>query len=109
MRLLRVFFDTFMGYQHDGLYAIAKRQGIDLDDLREGECVVFVNRRFNRVKVYGPNNTFAYSRVYDGELDATAIQHIPNTFNGTRINLDQATRQAITERFERKNKQKKKA
>lgn len=104
-KIVRCFFDTHMGLAHDGLREVAKRQGLNLDALTEGEFVVFINTSKDRLKVFATRNTFAYWRAQKGvKLDLRVIREIPRIFTGSAIGeYDKALEAALVHKLASKD------
>lgn len=79
--IVRVFKDTSMINQHDGLVRIALSKKVRLDTLGAGEHVVFLNSALNRVKMFSTNGVLSYYRVSKGKLNLNMIEMIPQCFN----------------------------
>lgn len=83
-KILRVFLDTDMRNQHDGLEKIATKNKVSLIDLDQGSHVIFVNTRCNKIKIYSSNGVLSYMKKdTGGKLDLNMIEMIPHSFNQT--------------------------
>lgn len=90
-KIIRYFANTFMGNGHNGLSAIAKKEGLDLSNLHKGEFVIFVNSKNTALKMFAPGNVVAHLKMPgNGRLDLRTIALIPKFFNGTEIKYDKA-------------------
>lgn len=94
-RVLHVFRNADLRSGHHGLSALAAGAKRYTSDLKEGEFLVFINRRADKIKVYAANETVAYHRSTTGRIEMTALQHIPKVFSGGKFNFDEATRKAL--------------
>lgn len=97
-RILQVFFDVDLRNGHEGLREIAKKAKVDVENLKEGEFLIFLNTRKDKVKVYASNDVYAYYRSPTGRIQLEAIRHIPNAFNGTSINMEKALTAVFAEK-----------
>lgn len=80
--IVRVFQNTNMSRQHDGLMEMAKKNNITIEALPPGEHVVFLNRACTKVKVYSPNGVLSYYRAPEGQkLNLKMIAYIPRSFD----------------------------
>jgi hypothetical protein len=96
-KIIRFFPQTDMRNGHDGLAKIAKDNKINVSDLNVGEYVIFTNKKKNAIKMYAPNHIIVHQRLPSGaKLDMRVISLIPKYFNGSKINLDAALKEAIT-------------
>lgn len=113
-RLLHVIPDTDMRARHEGLREFAKKRGVRWKSLRPGDIVAFLNTKRDRVMVLGvldEEDSFGlmgYYRSPHGRVAPEAIQYIPEVFGGGRFDMNAATRKALTEILERKEKRKRK-
>lgn len=103
-RVVRVFPEVYMYYGHDGLVAIAKEAGIDLQQLKPGELVVFINTTRDKIKLYGANNVIGYYRNKPGHpIDLRTIPLICKSFGSSgRIDYEANLKEAIIKALERK-------
>jgi len=94
------FANSDMRCGHTGLAAIAKKRGINLDNLGVGDLVVFVNSKQDKVKVATAGYTLSYLRMPSGQrINPGVISLIPKFFNGGQINYSGALRQVIMKEF----------
>lgn len=89
-KILQVFFDV-------DLRNLAKDKKIKVADLKDGEFLVFLNSKKDKVKVYGSHDVYAYYRSPSGRIALEMISHIPNSFSGNSINFDKAIKSALLE------------
>lgn len=106
-KILRVFLETDMRNQHDGLRIIAKEKDVHLDDLEPGEHVIFVNREMTRLKMFSAMGLLSYIKRDKG-IDMNVIEEIPKCFSARggvdwkkaeRLSLDRK----LGKRFEEDN------
>lgn len=79
-KIVRVFVDTPMYCQHDGLSAIAAKAKVNLEKLPDGEHVIFINRARDKIKVFSSRGLLSYRRRKEG-INIGVIEEIPNSFN----------------------------
>lgn len=80
---------------HDYLARLAMTGGLDITTLKQGDVVVFLNRKQDKVKVYAHNNIIAYWRSPSGRISLDMIRWIPRCFNGKDFDFNQATKKMI--------------
>jgi len=114
-RLLHIIPDTDMRARHEGLADWAKKNGVRWKNLKPGDIVAFLNTKRDRIMVLGvldeedSYGLLGYYRAPHGRVMPEAIQYIPKVFGGGRFNMNEATREALTEILERKARKRKKA
>lgn len=75
--VLHVFFDVNMGLGFQGLGAILETK--TKKDLGEGECAVFLNKRWSAAKILYPGNVFVYWRnERSSSIDYAALCELPS-------------------------------
>jgi len=79
-KILRVFYDADLRCYHDGLAERAKKEGVDVKNLKAGEYAVFINSKRDRIKVFAAENVIAYQKSEHGRLDLNALKRIPEVF-----------------------------
>lgn len=93
---------------HDGLSAIALKEGVDTTKLGLGDMLCFINGRKNKIKVFAAtsvdhgvahNPVVAYYRQEHGRIDEMAIQHIPQAFSGEKFEMKKAITKALMDRL----------
>lgn len=97
MRITRVFLNVDIRNGHIGLAQLAKEHRIDVNKLDNGEIVVFINTKRNKMKVYASNQVLAYvSR--DTRISLDAVKFIPLAFGARgRFDYDEALRLSVNE------------
>lgn len=85
--IVRLFKDADLRCQHEGLRQTAKDADIDLDKLKQGEHVVFLNAKLTKVKIYSLGGILTYYRAPSGRLNLHMIAEIPKCF-GSKGELD---------------------
>jgi hypothetical protein len=99
-RIVRYFSDIHMGNSHQGLREIAKKHGVDVNELPWGEFVIFVNARQTMLKMYSQGGMIAHLRMPDGvKIDPRTIRLLPKFFNGKEINYSKAIEKVIHKDF----------
>lgn len=103
-RLKQAFQDIDMRLSFDGLTELAKKAGIDLNQLEPGEYVAFFNANRNYLKVAAANNVIASRRLPHGRFyDLTCIRGIIEAFQNTgKIDYDTVLKGKLTKLLERK-------
>lgn len=101
-KIIRVFLNTDMRNQHEGLIQMAKKQKVDPEKLEDGEHVIFVNAARNKLKVFSSNGLLSYKRQEKGRLNMEAIIRIPQSFSGGNLNWKEAQKQALLVKLEKK-------
>ncbi len=103
--IVRVFKDTSMINQHDGLERIARSKKVRLDALGAGEHVIFLNRQLNRIKMFSSNGILSYYRAPKGKLNLNMIELIPSCFNSeTGMDWERADRLAVEKLLAKKQR-----
>lgn len=102
-RIIHVFYDQDMRCRHDGLWARAlKERDFNKADLKAGDVLCFINSKRDRLMAiagldeedgYG---VLGYYRSPHGQIDETAIQYIPQAFNGGKFQMNKAIKKALT-------------
>lgn len=92
-RIVAAFDGVNMGKSHQGLAELAKLWHVKVDELNDGELILFLNTRRDKLKVLGSQGqVLAYVKLQDGRrLPLEAIQYIPKTFAAKgKLDLDAA-------------------
>ena len=106
-RVVRLFLDTDMRNQHQGLMELAKKQSVDIAKLAVVEHVVFVNASLNRVKICSKGNVLSYLFRDKGQIDMQAFKEIASAFGEDgSINFDRALKESLVKRLAKKEKKK---
>jgi hypothetical protein len=101
-RTIKLFTNVHMGQSHRGLSLIAARGDAHLDRLGDGEIVMFLNTKMDKLKIMGAGGlVVGYLKMISGRrIDMQAIQHIPNTFGSNgELRYDQALRRSLEQRL----------
>lgn len=99
--IIRYFSGVHLGLGHPGLTKLASKHGLKVNELGDGEYVLFANTRMTGIKLFAQNNCIAYYKSPSGRIDPRVIALIPRFFNGTRIDLDGALREVILKDIEK--------
>lgn len=85
---------------YDSLRILAKKSGIDLLNIGQGEFVVFVNRKKDKMKVATQNDVVAYHRTHNGnKINPLVISRLPKYFSGGVISYEGAIKETILQAF----------
>jgi len=101
-RIAKLIEGVHMGLGHQGLAALsAKELGIDVEKLTDGDLLLFINRRGDKLKVLGgKDRVIGYIRAPGGsKLMKDALQYLPQTFGGQGFSYERAVRIALTKRL----------
>lgn len=92
---------------HDGLAKLAKDElKVKVDDLKVGECVMFVNSAWTAFKIYCANNVILHYKDPRGhKLNVQAVYSgVPTFMKGREINYSKAlTYEVLKARFPNRN------
>lgn len=108
-QIKQAFINVSMGNRFDGLCEVARKAGIKLTTLTDESYLVFVNASRDKIallvgpQVPGGKQVMAYVKLEKGRrVDLRAIAEIPKSFDGNKINYDQALSLAIEKSLARK-------
>lgn len=94
--IIRIFKNTDMRNQHDGLFKVALEKKVRLDHLGAGEHALFLNGKLNRLKLYSHQGVVSYYRAKSGILNLNMIEMIPLCFSADRgMDWEKADRLAL--------------
>lgn len=96
--------NVHMGLGHDGLTAVARKFKKNPEALQDGELLMFLNRRRDKLKIMGSaGRVIGYLKMPKGnKIMLEAIQYIPQAFGASGINYDYALRSALQSRLVRR-------
>jgi hypothetical protein len=99
--IIRLFLDTHMGLSHPGLIEIAKNAKVNVDKLNDGDLLMFINRKLNKVKVLGAKGkVIGYLRTPDNRpIMLDALQYLPHTFGGASWDYTEACKLALQKKL----------
>jgi hypothetical protein len=90
-RIVQLILNADMRFRHNGLSDLAKKAGVEVENLSEGHFVVFINAKRNYLALYGARNLLACLKLNRGHIDMEIIQTIPKIFMSKgRIDYDHA-------------------
>jgi hypothetical protein len=99
MKIKRLILNVAMGNSHDGLTKIAGTFGYDVKKLTGQECLMFLNRRRDKMKILGAKGqVIGYLRMPKGhKIYMEAIQWLPETFHERgQFDYDAALKKALS-------------
>lgn len=108
-KILRIFRNTNMANQHDGLQAIASRKGVDLNSLQPGEHVIFLNhiktlKGPDKIKWYSAGGLVSYKRNNGNLISLGTIEKVLEAFDvGGKFEWNKAERKLIEEQLAKLN------
>lgn len=80
-KVVHIFKDTPMSYQHTGLAELAINRGVKLEKLSPGEHVVFLNVARDKVKIYTSGGLLSYYKSPSGKLNLHVLSETPKFFS----------------------------
>lgn len=99
-RLSHYFPDADLRAGYDGLEVMANKAGFSLRNLPTGSFCAFVNRKKDKLKLATNADLVAYLRLSNGErIDPRVIQHLPEHFNGSKIEYNRALEKVLRKQF----------
>lgn len=101
-KVIRFFPESDLRCSHDGLYKIAKKNGIEVSNLNPGEFLVFANAAQSMLKIYAPGNIIAFIKhPLKHKIDFNVVRYIPRFFNGTEFNYDATLKKIFENKLEK--------
>lgn len=100
-KLVRCFLNADFRCQHRGLEKLAKKAGCNARNLKQGEHIMFVNTKRNKIKMLSKNNIMTYMNLDRGTIDMDCIQAIAQNFNK---DLNLSYKKALTQTIKQKLK-----
>lgn len=99
LRVVRFFRYSDLRCGHEGLIAYAKEKSYDIDSLRPGEFLVFVNIQENKMKILTVNGILVYVKNPTGrKFDLNIVKYIPKFFNSTSMNYQGALTEMVMQK-----------
>jgi hypothetical protein len=95
-----------MGLGHPGLTALARKFKKDPATLKDGELLMFLNRKRDKLKMMGHQGiVLGYLRMPKGrQIMLEAIQYLPKAFGAQgEINYDRALHTVLSDRLAKKH------
>jgi len=81
-KVIRVFLNTDLRANHLDISSHALEYKINVNHLKTGEHICFINRAQTMIKVYSKNNIISFLKSPKKQkLDMNIISHIPDSFN----------------------------
>lgn len=101
-RIRQAFLDVSMNCQHRGLTKVAKRGGVNVHDLKPGEFVLFVNARFDKMKLFATQNIIIYIAAPKGrKVSQKFLEELPKIFDtNATLNYDEALQPVLKKYLE---------
>lgn len=97
-RIQEIFFDTDLRNGLDGLIDVAKKRNVDIDKLKKGDFLVFVNTKRDKMRLVPCKDLFANYRSPTGRIELNMIRHIPEYFDGSELGFSKALEKALREK-----------
>lgn len=95
-KILQIFFNTDLRCAHDGLAILAKKEKLNVDKLRVGQFLVFMNTKQSQLKIYAAGRTIAHFKMPNHRrMNLKVLQMIPRFFNGKELKYDEALSEII--------------
>lgn len=102
-RIVLAIENVHMGLAHDGLASLAKKFKFNVEKLEVGEMILFLNRKRDKLKIYGCNQCLGYYRSPGGRIALEALQYLPTAFSGqATIDLSEAMEKSLRLSIERR-------
>lgn len=87
--IIEVIYDSDLRRSHLGLTKLARKHGINIDRLKEGRFVMFLNSKQNRLKLLTCNGVLVYLKS-EHEITKEQIERIPTLFYGPKFDFKKA-------------------
>lgn len=99
-KLVHFLTDVDLRNSHDGLAALAKKAKINVEALKVGEFVLFINAKITAVKLYGANNwVSSYKHPQGHRLNPATLVNLPKFVEGGKISYPQALAAALKQQL----------
>ena len=102
MKCIHVFLGADMRLGHDGLKALARASKIDFDALKQGEALVFINARKDRMKSISWNHVVSFVRSEDinRPIDLSVLDYLAQAFSAEGVmDYTEALKMALEEKL----------
>ena len=100
--LIYLFLDVPMYKSHRGLTEIFQNAAKG-KSLQKGEVVLFINRKWTRLKLLTSDNVILYLAQPDNRpINPKTIQYLPACVNGNEINYNKALSKVLNDDFKKK-------
>lgn len=99
-RVIQVFLDADLRSGHLGLTTLAKKNGLEISSLMNGQFIVFINRKKTMMKCFVAGNTISHTKR--DRIDLNAIRYLPQAFGSNgEISYDAALEKSLRDRLEK--------
>lgn len=100
-RILKLVQGVHMGLGHDGLRELLKKNKIDVSTLMQGELIMCMNKKGDKLKVVGFGGiVIGYLKMPKGDqIMKEALQYIPQAFGSEGFDYNKACRKALENRL----------
>ena len=100
-KILKLFQNIHMNLGHDGLIKLSKQNKVDVYKMENGDLLMFINKRGDKLKVLGPfGRVVGYLKMPNGQrIMMEALQYIPHTFGASGFDYDKACVKALEKRI----------
>jgi hypothetical protein len=97
VKIAHIFYDVNMSNAFNGLKKILNQE------LSETECAIFINKKWNALKLLTSQNTLLYHRdPHNRAIMPESIQYLPYCINGTELNYHKALEATLRKKFKNK-------
>jgi hypothetical protein len=97
-RIMRVFLDADLRCSHLGLSLLAAKEKVKVTELSDGEHIVFINRKVNKMKIYSARNIVS-CHLSTGKMDLGTLNYFSEAFGAQGFKYDNALKKVLTERL----------
>lgn len=100
-KIFKLFLDTPMYLSHDGLTEMARKAKVKIEELEEGDLLMFLNKAGDKLKILGAQGkVIGYLRMpKQQKIMREALQYIPQTFGANGFNYDAACMKSLTSKL----------
>lgn len=95
MRVTRVFFETDMRKNFDGLREIAKKASTQVGP---ESCILFINTSRTSFKIMKANKYLVYYSNGGRRIPLDALKHLPSEFGGSDTEMSDAIEKSLREK-----------
>lgn len=90
-----------MYLSHDGLAEMARKAKVKIEELEEGDLLMFLNRAGDKMKLLGAQGkVIGYLRMpKQQKIMREALQYIPATFGAKGFDYDAACKKSLEQRL----------
>ena len=103
-KIFKLFLDVHMGASHDGLTRLAEKAKLDVTTLQDGDMLMFLNRKCDKLKVLGARGkVIGYLRMEKGQrIMRESIQFLPRTFGAGGFDYNRAVSMALDQQLSKR-------